>query len=418
MALAVSAGGNEIVVWRATVSALCAGLIGIGFARFAYSPLIPALIAEQWFTPAEAAYIGAANLAGYLAGALIAGRMTKVGSATVVLQAMMLLATASFFACAYPLPFAWFFGWRFAAGLAGGVLMVLAALAVLPHVAPSQRGRIGGAIFTGIGLGVAASGTIVPVLMRFGLSETWNAFGLISAVLTVVAWTGWPRQSADGDAAANAKPAADARTCAAGGELVPASRENALRVLYVEYALNAVGLVPHMVFLVDFVARGLGRGLDVGGFYWVVFGLGATAGPLLAGALADRIGFQRTLRISFLIQAAAVALIAVTDRQIALLVSSAIVGMFVPGVVPLVLGRMHELVHDSSKRQAAWSWCTTAFAVGQASAAYGFSYLFARMGGAYELLFGLGATALLTAFILDVVQGRDPPTHSAKKRKQ
>ena len=30
----------------------------------------------------------------------------------------------------------------------------------------------------------------------------------------------------------------------------------ALRALYAEYAVNAVGLVPHMVFLVDFVARG------------------------------------------------------------------------------------------------------------------------------------------------------------------
>ncbi len=414
MALAVFADKNEIVVWRAALSALCAGLIGIGFARFAYSPLIPALIAEQWFTPAQAAYLGAANLAGYLAGALIAGRMTAVGSATTVLQAMMLLATASFFACAYPLPFAWFFGWRFAAGLAGGVLMVLAALAVLPHVPPSQRGRVGGAIFTGIGLGVAASGTLVPVLMRFGLGETWNAFGLISAVLTAVAWSGWPRRS-NGDAAAAARAAAAASTSAVQGESVPAAPGNALKVLYVEYGLNAVGLVPHMVFLVDFIARGLGRGLDAGGFFWVVFGLGAVVGPLLTGVLADRIGFRLTLRISFLVQAAAVALIAVTDRQIALLVSSAVVGMFVPGVVPLVLGRMHELVQEPSKRQAAWSWCTTAFAIGQASAAYGFSYLFVRTGGAYELLFAFGAAALLLAFMLDVAQGRNPPVHSLER---
>jgi hypothetical protein len=56
--------------WRATASALCAILVGIGLARFAYTPLIPALVEAGWFTPAEAAYLGAANLAGYLAGAL------------------------------------------------------------------------------------------------------------------------------------------------------------------------------------------------------------------------------------------------------------------------------------------------------------------------------------------------------------
>jgi hypothetical protein len=32
-----------------------------------------------------------------------------------------------------------------------------------------------------------------------------------------------------------------------------------LRGLYLEYGLNAFGLVPHMIFLVVFIARGLGR---------------------------------------------------------------------------------------------------------------------------------------------------------------
>ena len=59
------------VLCTPTLAGLCAVLVGIGLARFAYTPLIPALIAAQWFTAAEAAYLGAANLAGYLAGALL-----------------------------------------------------------------------------------------------------------------------------------------------------------------------------------------------------------------------------------------------------------------------------------------------------------------------------------------------------------
>src|SRR3982074_1586381 len=55
---------------RATFAALSAILVGIGLARFGYTPLIPALIAAGWFTPSAAVYLGAANLAGYLAGAL------------------------------------------------------------------------------------------------------------------------------------------------------------------------------------------------------------------------------------------------------------------------------------------------------------------------------------------------------------
>jgi len=37
-------GGPSTGLWRATLSGFCAILVGLGFARFAYSPLIPALI--------------------------------------------------------------------------------------------------------------------------------------------------------------------------------------------------------------------------------------------------------------------------------------------------------------------------------------------------------------------------------------
>jgi hypothetical protein len=49
--------------------------------------------------------------------------------------------------------------------------------------------------------------------------------------------------------------------------------------------------------------------------------------------------------------------------------------------------------------------CTTAFALGQAGAAYGFSYIFAHTGG-YRVLFALGAAALITALVIDVSMAR------------
>src|SRR5262249_25341266 len=247
-----------------------------------------------------AAYLGAANLTGYLAGALLAGRMAAAASSRNTLRAMMLLAAVAFFACAAPFSFAWFFVWRFAAGVAGGALMVLAAPSILPHVPASRRGVVSGAIFMGVGLGVVAAGALVPALLRTGLGETWCGLGIASLALTLLAWRGWPRCGGAAMAAAAPRnaPAANA----------------GLTALYVQYALNAVGLVPHMMFLVDFVARGLHRGVDVGAHYLVLFGVGATLGPLVAGHVADRIGFRATLRIAFVLQAAAVALLAASDH--------------------------------------------------------------------------------------------------------
>ncbi len=80
--------------WWAALAGLCASLVGIGLGRFAYTPLIPALVAAGWFTPSQAVYLGAANLAGYLVGALAARRLTARWGTRSVLRGMMLVASA------------------------------------------------------------------------------------------------------------------------------------------------------------------------------------------------------------------------------------------------------------------------------------------------------------------------------------
>jgi len=115
---------------RAVLSAFSASLIGIGLARFAYTPLLPAIVDARWFAPSAAAYLGAANLAGYLAGALLGRPLSARLSTVTALRVMMLLATVAFFACAYPFGFAWFFVWRFAAGLANRSRMIRKAKTV------------------------------------------------------------------------------------------------------------------------------------------------------------------------------------------------------------------------------------------------------------------------------------------------
>lgn len=390
-ALAAASAPRPVTAWQATLAGFCASLVGIGIARFAYTPLLPAIVAAKWFAASSAAYLGAANLAGYLAGAVLARPAAKLVAARGVVRAMMLLASIAMLAGAWPLSFGWFFVWRFASGLAGGGLMVLAATAVLPHVPPSRRGLASGVIFMGVGAGIAASGTLVPLWLHHGLVATWLGLGAISLALTALAWRGWP-----GDGARHVDPAASQRRSP--------GQARSLRALYAGYALNAAGLVPHMIFLVDFVARGLGLGVQSGSAYWVLFGLGALAGPVLTGHLADRIGFGRALRLAYLIEAIAVALPALLPGAVWLVISSVVVGAFTPGIVPLALGRIHDaLPHDHAAQKAAWSRATTGFALLQAAGAYGMSYLFAHDGGRYGQLFLVGSGALLLALAIDLL---------------
>ena len=171
-----------------------------------------------------------------------------------------------------------------------------------------------------------------------------------------------------------------------------------------------------MIFLVDFVARGLGQGVQVGAEYWVLFGLGATFGPVLAGHLADRAGFGAALRLAFLLEAIAVAMPALGLGQAWLIVSSVVVGVFVTGTVPLVLGRIGELLpHHPAQQKTAWSTATVVFALCQAASAYALSFVFSRSGETYRLLFTIGAIAMVVALAIDLIAtvatARSPEPH-------
>ncbi|WP_330207018.1 YbfB/YjiJ family MFS transporter [Pseudomonas sp. AM14(2022)] len=368
-------------------SGLCASLVGIGLARFAYTPLIPSLIQAQWFSANDVVYLGAANLVGYLIGALLGRPIARQLGNKNALRLMMLLVTAAFFACAFPLSVSWFFGWRLLSGVTGGAIMVLVAATVLPHVPASRKGLASGAIFLGIGLGIAASGTIVPPLLNMGLHATWLGLGGLSLLLTAISWFGWPADL----------PHPTATPTGAAVEPTP----SAVYLLFGQYAFMAAGLVPAMVFLVDYVARGLGAGAQIGALVWVMYGLGAIVGPVSYGFLADRLGARMGIRLVLVVQAIALGLLAVSDSFMALAVLAVIIGSFPPGIVPLALARVHELVPDHHRQQIAWSRATVSFATFQALAGFAFSALFNATGGQHAMLFVIAAGAIVVAILLE-----------------
>jgi predicted MFS family arabinose efflux permease len=383
------------IPWHAIVAGLCATLVGIGLARFAYTPLIPPLIENHWFATSDIILLSAANLAGYFVGALlgrpIAGRISN----RTTLRLMMVLVTLSFAGCSVPLSTAWFFAWRFVSGLAGGSIMVLVASTVLPHIPGTRKGLASGAIFFGLGLGIAASGTLVPTLLDMGLRLTWLGLSLFCALLTAISWTGWPTATA---------PVASPSHPTAPHTQRPPQHALFLRLTYAQFGLMAMGLVPMMVFLVDFVARDLGMGAHIGALYWIAYGVGALIGPMLYGYIADLIGPVRGIRLVLVIQAIVVGALYGSHNPLLIGALTLIIGTFPPGIVPLMLARIHELLpHDTLSQGAAWSRATTVFALLQALSGYGYSMLFNASGGNHRLLFLIGTGALVSALLLELL---------------
>jgi predicted MFS family arabinose efflux permease len=253
--------------------------------------------------------------------------------------------------------------------------MVLAPSFLLTQAPPAVRGRTGGIIYAGVGLGAGLGSLIVPPLASLSPVWAWLALCLGSVLAAAVSWRRWHGGSGLG---------APGATLAA-----PATLTLPLILGCLAFAADGAGFIPHSVFWVDFVARELGLGTKVGSLTWLLFGLGAVFGPSLAGTLGDRIGLGRAYVAVFAVKAVAVLLPWRFSAVPVLALSSLVVGALTPAIPALFSARVAELVPPRDQSRI-WGWATLSFAVAQAGGAYGLSFAYEQIG-VYRPLYLVGA---------------------------
>jgi len=380
------------------LAGMMATLAGVGLSRFAYTPLLPELVEQQWFTGAEAAYLGAANLMGYLIGAMAASRLSTYLPLRTLLGVCFTVIVLSFVLCAGPFGFAWFFLWRLLSGVAGAVLMVLGPSTALAAAPPEQRARIGAWVFTGIGAGALLSATVVPLLAQMSLGWSWLVLGLISALVAAVGV--WGLQQLHRYSGSGKSP----RGQTLRSDDLPVM---AITGVIVAYMAAAAGYVPHTVFWVDYLVREKALGTAVGAFQWALFGLGAMMGPMISGWMVRLMGWRPSLLMALFVMAAAIGAPLLSVAVIPRTASSLLVGILTPAVVGLVAGRLMELV-GPERHKSFWGLATAAFALAQAVSGYGMSALF-EYEGSYQPLFLIGCLIVAAGALIVTYTGRRQP---------
>jgi MFS family permease len=388
--------GNLASIIIPAATGFIALLIGNGIGRFGYPPLIPALVTAKWFSVGQADYLGAANLSGYILGSAFAAQINLYIKSVNLIRGSLITATLSFALCAFPFSFPIYFLLRVLAGITGGIIMVITAPTIFKHTPTSKKGLLGGLIFSGVGIGIALAGTLIPYLIQQGLRFTWLAYAVVSLVLILVCWNGWP-------AGSNLKHVLED---VSKHKVKQSVWSSAIILLLISYACNAVGFVPHTVFWVDFISRGLHMGIRRGTEFWVLLGLSAAIGPVLTGFLADKIGFAKSIRLSLLVKGIGVIMPIISTATWSLAVSSIFVGSLALGISSLAAGRITEIVIPGLQKKV-WSWMTMGFAITHAATAYLLSYLFS-VTGSYNLLFEIGTATLVVGSILDFLASRSP----------
>lgn len=371
------------LVWTGFMAVLC----GVGLSRFAYTALMPAMVQAGWFTPSQAAYLGAANLLGYLIGALSAHALTERLGVRRVLGSCLAVVALSFVLSSVAQPFASFFLWRFAAGVAGAILMVVGPSASMAAAPPQRRAALGPLMFSGVGWGALMSATVVPTLLSQGLSAVWWALALLASAC---AWAGW-RASAHLHPplhAAAVVPDTAALACGIG----PLRASRAVLLVMLAYACDAAGFIPHTVFWVDYLAREQQLGAAYAASQWAFFGLGAIVGPITAAWCASRWDWPRTLSSGYAIKAVGVGLPLIVFSYGGHAVSSFLVGALSPGLAALTSGRLMQLVGPRHHKQY-WGYATAVFALMQAVSGYAMAWLYGT-AGVYRPLFVAGLACM------------------------
>jgi predicted MFS family arabinose efflux permease len=362
----------------AIVAGICATLLGVGLQRFAYSPLLPAMVHRGWLSGGEAGTLGAVNFAGYLIGAAIAPSAGRQLGLRPALRLGMAGATLCLLLCAIRGPLLWLVPWRTLAGIAGGILMVLAGPAVQAAAPPRLRGLAGGLLFAGVGLGIMASAVIVPALLTSGVSATWLALAAAGLLLTLLSWNRWP----------DVPPPPLGRRPTLRG---PVGR------LVLAYGLASIAATAYMAWWPDYIARGLGQGTTMGSLGWLLFGIGIAIGPALCGWFADRFGGRRTFSIVLLVQLVPASLPLVLHSWPWLTLAALSGGITAAGLTGLTLIRARELSDDQAA--GIWRLGTVAWAAAQMGSGFVMAWGYAATGS-HASVFAIGlAGAVLAAVV-------------------
>src|SRR4051794_11238729 len=156
----------------------CAGLVSLalamGIGRFAFTPLLPMMLAERSVDLTGASLLASANYFGYLVGALVCTfqpwlwrRIGWAGSANgpLLVRAGLVATALLTLGMAAPVPSAWVL-LRFAAGVASAVVFLYTSGYCLDQLARRGVPAMGALIYIGPGLGIVVSGLAATALVQ------------------------------------------------------------------------------------------------------------------------------------------------------------------------------------------------------------------------------------------------------------
>lgn len=168
--------------WLIVGAGIVALAVAMGVGRFAFTPMLPLMLRDGTITAATGAEWAAANYAGYLVGALTAARFSHNPRLGLLVALFGVAAATPAVALLDPgtsaIPG---MALRAFAGVFSAWVLVCASSLCLAELARRHAAKAGGWIYTGVGAGIALTGTLTWLGGRQPAAFLWVELGLLAA---------------------------------------------------------------------------------------------------------------------------------------------------------------------------------------------------------------------------------------------
>jgi predicted MFS family arabinose efflux permease len=376
-------------------AAACFGSI-MGFSRLSYGLLVPAMHATLGGGLDAYGLIGAANLAGYFAGSLVATRLAALTHRArinlVALVAMCVAMGAS--GLAHDLVTLGVL--RFLIGLASGVALTLTLALAVAGIDQSMRGRAAAVIWAGgsASMALVGGGSLAVPLAGSGWRYAWFAMAALGIAAAVVY------------ARVTRHRSATARIPDDGVPIGLWSRKKYL-ALGIGYAAYGFGYICVLTFFGAALVRSHATSL---GIAVVILGGAGTIGALVWGPLVDRLRSGVPLAIACALCAVGGFALS-ADRAPLVLFGALVLGLSFIGV-PAMIGALAQQREPGRRYARAFATLTSTLGVGQIVGPFAGGVVAEHFGTASALQ--LGATALTLASIACAFYRRPPEIEIAR----
>ena len=326
--------------FRVQLACVTGGVITVGIARFAYTPMLPEMVEDIALSETIAGFLAAANYAGYLCGALLVSlihnlqlkiKLYRYGLIAAVVTTLCMAATTN--------EWLWYL-LRYISGLSSAAGVLLGAGLLMHWLRENQKKAELGVFFSSLGIGIVLTAVTAQFIKaEYTWDQQWIIYGLLALMLLIPVLFWFPNFIKSNGTVHHAQHK----------EASVTPSKEFLLTLQLAYFCAGFGYVVTATFLIAIVELLPGmKGL--GWMVWLFVGVAAAPGCWLWDVYVRKVGLWSSLFQAYFINMISTALLLSDPSLMVVFISAVLYGFSFIGIVSMTLAMVGRLYPENASR--------------------------------------------------------------------